>query len=484
MFIPKPIGFVSSPYNDSAAIPKGLGAKHTAEGVLEILPEFEPGLADIEGFSHLFVLWAFDRSDGFSLIASPPSDHRTHGVFATRSPRRPNPIGLTVVELLGRTGASLHVRGVDMLNGTPILDIKPYLSSIPAESLRRGWLAEAEAQKSRIRRLTRQFTQTTLRPQAECIAVPIPQPVWYICAMTIRGLAVCMLLLAISLATVSGYGQAANATGAKAAGAATPNAQPPTQTAATPPTTAAGAECNGGPCEEQQPRMIVTLPAPPPVTWPWHDRILWAAFLVLAILGYVGIMLALSTLKKIERQAAALKDAASAAQDTARAALLIAQSMIDSERPWIAIDVEPSRVGENSFNVFATNRGRSPAAIVQSLEHIQVAIDESHLAGVPDYRSEKLGAPPVPVMLLPGKSVVIKTFGRDDLKNVCKSEETLRRVQNWEEKLFICGKIIYRDLIAPPENQFHESTWCCWYIHGRQKSGMVMAGPPSYNLHT
>ena len=147
MFTPRPIGFVSSPYKATAHIPKGLGAKHTAEGALDILPEFEPGLADIEGFSHLFVLWAFDRSDGFDLIGSTPSDHRTHGVFATRSPRRPNPIGLTVVELLRREGGSLRVRGVDMLDGTPILDIKPYLSSIPAESLRRGWLAEAEARK-------------------------------------------------------------------------------------------------------------------------------------------------------------------------------------------------------------------------------------------------------------------------------------------------------------------------------------------------
>jgi len=70
-------------------------------------------------------------------------------VFATRSPRRPNPIGLTVVELLRRDGRRLHVRGVDMLDGTPILDIKPYLSSVPPEQLRRGWLAEAEARRGR-----------------------------------------------------------------------------------------------------------------------------------------------------------------------------------------------------------------------------------------------------------------------------------------------------------------------------------------------
>lgn len=147
MFTFRPIGFARTPYHDTKQIPKGLGAKHDADGVLEILPEFEPGLLDIEGFSHLFVLWAFHRSEGFDLIGKPPIATSQHGVFATRSPRRPNPIGLTVVELLRRDGARLHVRGVDMLDATPILDIKPYLSSIPQETLRRGWLAEAEAGK-------------------------------------------------------------------------------------------------------------------------------------------------------------------------------------------------------------------------------------------------------------------------------------------------------------------------------------------------
>jgi tRNA (adenine37-N6)-methyltransferase len=145
MFTSRPIGFVSSPYKQPGDVPRGLGAKHQAEGALRILPEFAPGLTDIEGFSHLIVLWEFDRSEGFDLVAHPPSDNRTHGVFATRSPFRPNPIALTTVELLRREGAVLHVRGVDMLDGTPILDIKPYLSSIPEEKLRRGWLAEAEA---------------------------------------------------------------------------------------------------------------------------------------------------------------------------------------------------------------------------------------------------------------------------------------------------------------------------------------------------
>jgi tRNA-Thr(GGU) m(6)t(6)A37 methyltransferase TsaA len=144
----RPIGFVRSPYRDKAEIPKGPGAEHHAEGTLELRPELEPGLQDIEGFSHLFVLWVFDRSLGYDLVSTVPLDaEAAHGVFASRSPRRPNPIGLSVVELLGRDGPRLRVRGVDMLDGTPILDIKPYLSSVPAERLRRGWVAEAEARR-------------------------------------------------------------------------------------------------------------------------------------------------------------------------------------------------------------------------------------------------------------------------------------------------------------------------------------------------
>ncbi|HWI62934.1 MAG TPA: tRNA (N6-threonylcarbamoyladenosine(37)-N6)-methyltransferase TrmO [Symbiobacteriaceae bacterium] len=149
MFHMQPIGFVQSPFAEVGQIPKGCGAKHEAEGYLQILPEYEQGLLDIEGYSHLYVIWVFDRVEGFDLLASPPTDTRPHGVFSTRSPRRPNRLGLTVVELVRREGARLVVRGLDMLDGTPILDIKPYLSSIPQETLRRGWLGEAEQRGGR-----------------------------------------------------------------------------------------------------------------------------------------------------------------------------------------------------------------------------------------------------------------------------------------------------------------------------------------------
>ena len=146
-FTMRPIGHVRSGYDDTSQIPRGWGAKHDAVGYLEILPDYEEGLADVEGFSHLFVIWAFDRSEGFELVTTPPTDDRPHGVFATRSPYRPNPIGLTVVRVLGREGRRVEVAGIDMLDGTPILDLKPYLSSVPVEILRRGWFEEAEARR-------------------------------------------------------------------------------------------------------------------------------------------------------------------------------------------------------------------------------------------------------------------------------------------------------------------------------------------------
>jgi len=135
----KPIGGIRHGLSDERlrAVREG-HVKVVGEIVLE--SRFAAGLVDIERFSHLYVLWVFDRSEGFSLSVRPPMDRRPHGVFATRSPRRPNPIGLTLVELLGREGARLRVRGLDMFDGSPVLDLKPCTTAIDEAELRRGWL--------------------------------------------------------------------------------------------------------------------------------------------------------------------------------------------------------------------------------------------------------------------------------------------------------------------------------------------------------
>lgn len=137
-----PIGVIRTSFMETSQIPKGPGAQHSAEGVIEINEALAEGLQDIEGFSHLYVIWQFHRrnEEEVSLLAHPPTADQPHGVFSTRSPWRPNPIALTVVELIRRDGRRLHVRGVDMLDGTPVLDIKPYLSGVPAADVRRGWM--------------------------------------------------------------------------------------------------------------------------------------------------------------------------------------------------------------------------------------------------------------------------------------------------------------------------------------------------------
>jgi hypothetical protein len=247
---------------------------------------------------------------------------------------------------------------------------------------------------------------------------------------------------------------------------------------------ASQADHEGGVRDEQPPHITVANPPPTPLTWALHDKIAWAANLVLVILGYAGILVAISLLKKIDRQTGYVETAAEAAAASAQAALMNAQAVIRSERPWILTTVEPSRSVENSFTVMATNRGRTPARIIATAVRIRIAIDEKHLPGTPEYMNEEPGAPFTPIILLPGESTAIKPFRREDVKGLCDSEERYKRIETWEEKIYLYGKVMYVDLIAPADSQAHETNWCCWYIHGRQNSGLVIAGPPEYNTHT
>jgi len=136
----RPIGFIRSPFSDPAGMPiQPLGARGV-RGAVEVLPEFFNGLADLEGFSRVILIYHFDRSEGFALRVVPFLDNCERGVFATRAPRRPNPIGLSVVRLLGVDGCRLSIEDVDILDGTPVLDIKPYVPSFDAyPDERNGW---------------------------------------------------------------------------------------------------------------------------------------------------------------------------------------------------------------------------------------------------------------------------------------------------------------------------------------------------------
>lgn len=147
----RPIGFVRSPYKDPSDLPPPAfaapGFFGRSMGEIEIEPAFAAGLDGLEGFSHIIVLFHFHKARGMKLEVVPPGESKARGVFATRSPHRPNPLGLSVLRLLGRDGRVLRVSGLDLVDGTPVLDIKPYTSRDRKSRIRTGWL-----QKTRRRR--------------------------------------------------------------------------------------------------------------------------------------------------------------------------------------------------------------------------------------------------------------------------------------------------------------------------------------------
>lgn len=137
----KSIGLIHSPYTTEEEMPIQGRFRPEVSGEIEVFEEYEEGLKDIEGFSHLIILYWFHRAGKPSLLVRPYLDATPHGIFATRYPARPNPIGLSVVRLLGREGNVLHIAEVDVLDGTPLLDIKPYVPQFDRrEASSIGWL--------------------------------------------------------------------------------------------------------------------------------------------------------------------------------------------------------------------------------------------------------------------------------------------------------------------------------------------------------
>jgi tRNA (adenine37-N6)-methyltransferase len=138
-FTMHPIGIIHTPFIDKDHMPIQ-SARSDALGLVQIYPEFVEGLQDLDGFSHIYLLYVFNATTSYALQVQPFLDDQTHGLFATRYPSRPNPIGLSVVELLGIKGNTLEVRCVDVLDGTPLLDIKPYVKDFDVRvNVREGW---------------------------------------------------------------------------------------------------------------------------------------------------------------------------------------------------------------------------------------------------------------------------------------------------------------------------------------------------------
>lgn len=144
-----PIGIIHTPFPEPKGVPiqpsRGKGIK----GTIEVFDEFTEGLADLDGFSHIILLTHLHKSTGYKLKVVPFLDDVERGLFATRAPRRPNPIGLSVVRLMAIEKNILHIEDIDIIDGTPLLDIKPYVPSFDKETkYRSGWLEKRTGKES------------------------------------------------------------------------------------------------------------------------------------------------------------------------------------------------------------------------------------------------------------------------------------------------------------------------------------------------
>jgi tRNA-Thr(GGU) m(6)t(6)A37 methyltransferase TsaA len=147
-----PIGVIHTPFSDTAGMPIQPVGAVGIRGTAEVRPEFASGLADLAGFTHVILLYHFHRAAAPRLTVTPFLDSVPRGVFATRAPCRPNPIGLSIVKLLGIDGTTVHLEGVDILDGTPLLDIKPYIREFDErQSARGGWVEQARGQVRDVR---------------------------------------------------------------------------------------------------------------------------------------------------------------------------------------------------------------------------------------------------------------------------------------------------------------------------------------------
>lgn len=143
----RPIGVIRTPFPETKGMPIQ-SAFSQAVGRVEVLPEYADGPHDLEAFSHVILIYALHQAEGYQLRIRPFLDDATRGLFATRYPHRPNPIGISTVRLVARRGAVLEVASVDMLDGTPLLDIKPYVPDFDVQTdVRAGWYDSRPADK-------------------------------------------------------------------------------------------------------------------------------------------------------------------------------------------------------------------------------------------------------------------------------------------------------------------------------------------------
>jgi tRNA-Thr(GGU) m(6)t(6)A37 methyltransferase TsaA len=147
-----PIGIIHTPFKETKGTPIQPPAAKGAKGYIEIFNEFSKGLKDLDGFSHIYVIFYFHKSEGYKLTVTPYLDNSTHGVFATRAPRRPNQIGISIVKLISVEQNKIFIEDVDIVDGTPLLDIKPYVPLFDTrENVKTGWINKSKTEVAKMK---------------------------------------------------------------------------------------------------------------------------------------------------------------------------------------------------------------------------------------------------------------------------------------------------------------------------------------------
>lgn len=160
-YVYKSIGIIRSPFKMTEGMPIQPSGANEVAGSIEINPEYKDGLKDLDGFSHIILIYHFHESKGFSLQTIPFLDDKPRGLFATRAPRRPNPIGISVVRLKKVIDNILEIENVDILDRTPLLDIKPFVPDFDVyESVTTGWLEKASKKANQKKSDERFMTET------------------------------------------------------------------------------------------------------------------------------------------------------------------------------------------------------------------------------------------------------------------------------------------------------------------------------------
>lgn len=236
--------------------------------------------------------------------------------------------------------------------------------------------------------------------------------------------------------------------------------------------------------QPETPRIVVNTPPAAPVEWPTHEKIAWAASLILTILCYAGLMFGRRMLEQMKYQTETLESLATAAQEAAHVALMTVEKQKRMERPWLLVSVSRTKQSADDFEVMVCNRGQSPAEVFQRNARIVLSEKLQKTSAQPDFVLDAAADKISSVILLPGESAWLFSFSRSDLSWICKTGERQMQVERGLLHLYFYGKVGYKGLTDSEDAQGYQTNWCCRYIHNEVKSTLQLERIPGITMYS